>query len=158
MLLDIGLTEDPPKMSYEDIFGDCVFVGCHINNLYDEQRVHLNNINGIEPKRYRFNKVHNLYGFKFEPKGEDRILINQIKDQNSIDLYSYNLILDKYNYKSGESFAKLHFNMFPLDQVHIERYIPGYLYEDFISFDDELAAFQQFTSINMYILINGKRI
>lgn len=151
MLINADFAEESPELEYFKVIQDTIFIGTVINNKYDEKRINLNPILGVEPKRFIYNGIK-LYGHLFEPKGEDRLLVNELKKCNLLDLITYSNILEKYNYNCGENFINLTKNIFPLDTVHIERYIPNYLFENFISFNDETPKFQQYTSIVMYIL------
>jgi hypothetical protein len=160
MLLDSYLADASPIEIYENIVKSSIFVGCEIKNLYDEKRIAINTFNGIEPKRFAYKPTLYansaplfLYGFNFFPKGEDRHLVNELKTLTNIDLITYNNILKKYNYEPGENFLKLTQNIYPIDIVHIERYMPGFNYSSFFSRDTEIPDFQQLTSINLYILI-----
>jgi len=151
MLINTDFAEELPELEYVNVKQDAVFVGVVIKNKYDEKRINLNTLLGVEPRRFNYNGIK-MYGHLFEPRGEDRLLINELKTCNSLDLITYSNILEKYNYNSGENFINLAKNVFSLDTVHIERYIPNYLFENFISFNDETPKFQQYTSIVMYIL------
>jgi hypothetical protein len=155
MLLNIDLAEELPLLDYTLIDYDCIFIGCNINDLYDERRVKLNSYRGVEPGRFKF-KNQRLYGFNFEPKGPDKLLFRNLTSKTNFDIISYSNLVEKFNYNIGENFAKLHQNVFPVDPVYIERYMPGYRYKDILLLDAEMPEFQQFTMINMYFLPNTK--
>ena len=159
MILDSDLAELPAENEYKNIHSDTIFIGCDIKHRYDEKRIKLNSYNDKEPRRYSYKSTRYinsqpilLFGFCFEPKGEDKHLINELRKLDNIDLITYSNILEKYNYKIGENYLKLVQNIYPLDPVHIERYIQGFDIENVFIFDSEVAYFQQVTSINMYIL------
>lgn len=151
MLLNIDLAEELPLLEYNSLERDCVFIGCNINSLYDEKRIKLLPYKGKEPSRFKFHKQC-LYGFDFEPKGPDKLLLNTLTSKTNFDIISYSNLVEEFNYKTGENYAKLHQNIFPIDPVYIERYMPGYQYDDVLLLDSEIPEFQQFTSINMYFL------
>jgi hypothetical protein len=161
MLLDHNLTSEKPCLSYEKIDGDAIFVGSIINNLYDEKRTKLNSISDKEPKRYSFRPYYNsneinLYGFLFDIKGQDIFLIKKLREQKQIDLMTYNTILNEFSYSCDENFLRLNQGLYPLDTVHISKFIPNYSYDSLLFINDEIPDFQQFTSINAFILINNK--
>jgi hypothetical protein len=161
MLLDPNFVDESPILSYDKIEKDCIFIGSIINNLYDEKRIGLKSINELEPKRYSFKPYYNsneikLYGFIFDIKGEDTFLIKKLREQRQIDLMTYNTILNEFKYSCDENFLKLNQGLYPLDTVHISKFIPNYSYETVINLNEEISNFQQFTSINAFILINNK--
>lgn len=157
MLLKSEYTEYEPEQEYVPISEDCVFYGCCINNLYDEKRIKLKEIDDLKPKRlsYKNKKVNTrdllFYGYTFSPKGEDRLLINKLKNFNNIDYTTFCNIIEKLGYNSGENYIKLKYNVFPLDNVHIERYIKSDTYRSVQLFDSETPMFQQITSTNTFI-------
>jgi len=151
MLLNIDLAEELPLLEYTPIDRDCVFIGCNINNLYDEKRIKLQSYNGKEPGRFRL-KAQKLYGFNYDPKGPDKLLLRTLGSKTNFDIISYSNIIEEYNYQIGENFAKLYQNIFPVDPVYIERYMPNYQYNTALLLDSEIPEFQQFASINMYFL------
>jgi hypothetical protein len=151
MLLNIDLAEEVPLLEYKPLKHDCVFIGCSINNLYDEKRIKLNSYKDEEPQRFKFGK-QNLYGFSHEPRGPDKILLKSLATKTNFDIISYNNLIEEFNYQMGENFAKIHQNIYPVDPLYIERYMPGYHYKDVLLLDSEISQFQQFTSINMYFL------
>ena len=160
MLLDSDLADSPPIEIYKNIINSTIFIGCEVKSLYDERRIIIKPNNNQEPERLQYKPTKHanswsmhLYGFAFDPKGEDRYLIKELSQLSNIDLITYNNILEKYNYKNGENYLKLTQNIFPLDNVHIERYIPNFNYDEFFSMSAEFPNFQQLTSINMYVLI-----
>jgi hypothetical protein len=151
MLLNIDLAEELPLLEYKPLERDCVFIGCNINSLYDEKRIKLSPYKGQEPQRCRF-KNQNLYGFSHEPKGPDKLLLKSLSLKTNFDIITYSNLIEEFNYKIGENFIKLHQNIFPVDPVYIERYMPGYRYKDALLLDCEIPEFQQLTTINMYFL------
>lgn len=160
MLLDSDLADFPAVNEYKNIHQDSIFIGCEIKHLYDEKRIKFNNYKEITPDRYSYKPTKYLnstpfllYGFCFNPKGEDKHLINELRKLDNIDLLTYNNILEKYNYKTGENYIKLVQNIYPLDTVHIERYMPEFNFDNVFMFDLKIVNFQQVTSINMYILL-----
>lgn len=160
MLLDSCLADNQPLEIYDNITKGTIFFGCEIKSLYDEKRITIKPINDNKPKRFSYkpsiyanSQPIFLYGFSFTPKGADKHLINELAHLSNIDLITYTNILEKYGYESGENFLKLTQNIYPLDNVHIERYIPDINYDAFFDVNPEFPAFQQLTSINMYILV-----
>jgi hypothetical protein len=160
MLLDSGLADFEPICEYEKIHNSTIFFGCEIKNRYDEERICIKNYNDLKIKRYSYkpNNYYNstpifLYGFCFDPKGEDRHLVSHLGKLDKIDLITYSNLLEKYSYKPGENFLKLTQNIYPLDPVHIEKYMTGFDVENAFIFNSDVPVFQQFTSINMYILL-----
>jgi hypothetical protein len=157
MLLDVKYTEERPRLEYNLIESDVIFIGTDIKNEYDERRICLKNINDQAPQRYTFKPYHNseslfVYGFCFEPKQQDRFLMSELGKLNETDSISYNNLLAKYNYTCTDNFLKINKNVFPVDPCNIQRYIPEYKYENLICFNDDIPDFQGFTSINMYFL------
>jgi hypothetical protein len=155
MLLDVNYADEAPALDYTPVNRDMVLIGADIKNRYDEQRICLNNINDLEPKRYTFKPYHNstplyFYGFCFEPKQQDRFLVSELKKLDHIDSISYNNLLFKYDYACTENFLKINKNVFPVDPSNIQRYIADYKYENLLCFKEEISEFQGFTSINMY--------
>lgn len=157
MLLDVKYTEEAPGLDYKPIINDCIFIGTDIKNKYDEKRICLKTVNEHSPERFVFKSYYNsdplfLYGFCFDPKQRDRFLITELKKLNTTDSISYNNLLFLYGYTCTDNFLKINKNIFPVDPNNIQRYIPDYKYEDLICFNEEIAEFQGFTSINMYFL------
>jgi hypothetical protein len=155
MLLDVDLAKNAPQEFYLPVKEDFVFIGCVLNNLYDEKRITLKPINDTQPGRWMYNTdrpVH-LYGFLYEPKGQDIFLIKQLKELGNIDLLSYSSLLNKYDYECSENYIRLQQKMFPVDTVYIQRYISEFDYNHTLEFKEEIPQFQQFTSFNMYFLI-----
>lgn len=159
MLLNIDLGKERVQENYKPINRGQVFIGAQINNLYDEKRIRLNNVENHQPERYQYKSPLsetplNLFGFTFTPKGEDTYLLSLLKEQaKQIDLISYNNLLQKYGYTCEENFLLLNKNIFPVDSQYIPKYIPNYKFVDFLAFVDEIPLFQQFTSIKMLLLV-----
>jgi hypothetical protein len=157
MLLESKYEEYSSECEYIAVNEDCLFYGCCINNLYDEKRISLREIQGILPKRviYKNKNINTkplyFYGYTFTPKGEDRLLINKLKNFNNIDYTTFCNIIEKLGYSPGENYIKLKYNIYPLDNVHIERYITEKDSKTVRIYNEELPLFQQITSLNTFV-------
>lgn len=158
MLIDHNLAEVSPVESYTKVMCDSIFIGSIIRHQYDERRIHLNSFKQNEPQRLLFcsnntNIQTYLYGYHLKPRGVDSFLLSKLKKYTALDTVSYNNILQEFNYTFTESTPKLGCGIYPIDSVHIKKYIPEYSYQAVIKFDEDLPNFQQFTNILMLALI-----
>ncbi len=157
MLIKSEYTEYEPEQEYEPISSECVFYGSCINNLYDEKRISLKETPNLKPKRVRYkNKKVNtrdlyFYGYTFTPKGEDRFLVDRLKSYSNIDYTSFCGIIESLGYSPGENYIKLKYNIYPLDNVHIKRYIEDTDSRSIHVYNPEIPLFQQITSTNVFI-------
>lgn len=156
MLLDHNLVEESPVQSYSKIDTDTIFVGTIIHHLYDERRVHLNEDPFNQPKRVIFESLDNnifLYGYTFKPRGTDILLINKLKKCNNLDIFSYSKILEEFELSYTENILNLQPGVYPVDPVHIKKYMPNYTYQSITDFKEYISDFQQFTTIYMLLLL-----
>lgn len=149
MIKEFGYLDEPPILEYKGIHKDYVFVGCMIKSLYDEGRIEIKN--NLNPKRI-YHCDRNLYGILLEPDKKDQTFLNYLKHFKTIDLYSYNKILNEYSMTCDENFGYLEKGLYPIDSKHIEKYIPNFKYDYLFDDNTEIPNYQRIKSVNMLFL------
>ena len=70
-----------------------------------------------------------------------------------IDSYTYNKIISENNLSCDENFIFLEDGLYPLDEKHIDQYIPDFQYVSFFDDDLEMPIHQKIKSVKMFILV-----
>lgn len=143
-----------PELTYKDIpLTDGFFVGVKIKNLYDEKRLCLQET--YNPDRYKINENIKLYGVFKEILPEHKSLVNNLKKQGIFDLIGYNILLQDYKLSCNECYYNLNPPVYPIDNIHIKKYLPDYEFENFICFNTEIPKFQAFASLSVFFYVNN---
>jgi len=142
--------ENLPILSYEKVQNPVVFIGACIKSQYDENRISIKD--SFEPKRIshcdRF-----LYGTILEPKTEHLLMVEKAKKIEYIDLYTYNKIISENNLSCDDNFIFLEDGLYPVDEKHIDQYIPNFEYASFFDDEPEMPIHQKIKSVKMFILV-----
>jgi hypothetical protein len=149
MIKEFGYLDEPPILEYKGINKDCVFIGCIIKSLYDENRIIFKD--NINPKRISHCE-RNLYGLTFDPQKRDQTFLNYLRYFKNIDLYSYNKILREYSMSCDENFGYLEKGLYPVDSKYIEKYMSDFKYDLLFEDNVEMPNYQRIKSINMFYL------
>jgi len=151
-MLTEELVELPPREVYSEMPKECVFIGAKIKNLYDENRICIQDTYGSN--RYRIEKLdQNFLGIVKEIKPEHLNLVNRIKQQKSFDLIGYNLLLNDFKLACNECYFNLQPPIYPVDNHFIRKYISDFDFEKFICFNPEIPKFQAFASLNLLFVV-----
>lgn len=151
-MLSENLADLPPKKSYERITSGCLFVGFKIKNLYDEERLCIQE--SFDPKRiYVEGSSYMLYGTILPLKGDFIPLSNKVKHQRAYDLIGYNMLLQEYKLSCNECYFNLRPPVYPIDNQYIRKILPEYNYKDYICFNLKASKFQSYTSPNLFLLL-----
>jgi hypothetical protein len=151
-MLDSNLIYCAPKELYSPITEDIFFFGYKIKNLYDEKRLHISE--SFKPKRFLIKENH-FYGINLDINDKlIRKIINDIKQKKPFDYIGYNQLLLKYNLSYDNNVYELTDYCYPVDNVHIKKFIPNFNVENFIYINPEIPAFQSFSSLNLYLILN----
>ena len=150
-MLSEELVNLPPQKKYKKITSDNVFIGCKIKNLYDEKRVEINS--RYNPDYYEVDNETLIYGAVYKPTSKHSLLIQNLKNKDTFDVMGYSSLLEKYSLTCDNCFLNLKPPVYPVDMQNVTSYLSEYKYEDFILFKKELPNFQQFISINMFLIL-----
>lgn len=150
MIADFTSYDNLPILFYGELDKPVVFIGTCIKSQYDEDRISIREL--FNPKRIthcdRF-----LYGTILEPKKEHLLMAEKAKKVEYIDLYTYNKIISENNLSCDENFIFLEDGLYPLDEKHIDQYIPNFQYASFFDEDPEMPIHQKIKSVKMFILV-----
>jgi hypothetical protein len=150
-MIDENLTEQHPSEEYDIISSSCVFIGTKIKNKYDESRLCVQPTYGVG--RYSLTSGEKLLGTTKDFLPEHKNLIKKIKQQKIYDLIGYNLILQDHGLTCNDCYFNLNPPVYPIDNVHIRKYIPDFDFEKFICFKPEVPKFQAFSSLNLFFIV-----
>ncbi len=150
MLEQYSAFECSPKEKYDKIDKIKIFIGCNIKSEYDEKRIKIKE--NFNPCRIEHNFKF-FYGSLFEPKENFLKTIQEIKQFESLDLYTYNKILKENNLSCDENFAYFGNGTYPIDASHILDYICDFNYDMFFENIPEIPMHQKIKSINMFMLL-----
>lgn len=150
MVKEFTSYENLPILSYEKVENPVVFIGTCIKSQYDENRISIRD--SFNPQRIshcdRF-----LYGTILEPKKEHLLMAEKAKKVEYIDLYTYDKIISENNLSCDENFIFLEDGLYPVDEKHIDQYIPNFEYDAFFDDDPEMPIYQKIKSVKMFILV-----
>lgn len=149
-MIDQELASLPVTENYDNNLDSCIFIGTKIKNRYDEKRICINE--KYNPKRFFIDEKIKLYGITLTPTSEHKSLIDKIRKQKTFDLIGYNLLLQEYKLSCNDVYFNLHPPLFPIDSIHILKYIKDFNFEDFICHNLKSAKFQSFYSLNVFFV------
>jgi len=149
-MLSESLAELPVSEEYEDIKKSCVFVGAKIKNRYDEKRVCINE--KYNPKRVKISNDIKLFGITLNPISEHQEMVSKLKAQKIFDLIGYNLLLQEYKLSCNEVYYNLLPPLYPIDNIHINKYLKDFNFEDFVCFNMDSAKFQSYYTVNVFFI------
>lgn len=149
-MLSETLADLPVAEKYEDISSSCVFIGAKIKNRYDEKRICINE--NYTPKRIKVSNNTNLFGITLDPIPEHQEMVVKLKAQKIFDLIGYNILLQEYKLSCNDVYYNLLPPLYPIDNIHINKYIKNFNFEDFICFNLDSAKFQSFYSVNVFFI------
>jgi len=151
-MLDENLVNLPPKREYRKTAGSFLFIGSKIKNLYDEERICIQDAHS--PERLQLANVNFLlFGIKKELTGKFKMLANMIIQQKAFDLIGYNILLNDFQLSCNECYFNLKPPIYPIDNTHIKKVIPDFDYNNFICFNPDIPNFQSFASLNLFLII-----
>jgi hypothetical protein len=150
-MLSEKLTEIPPKEEYKEINDDCFFIGAKVKNLYDEQRICIQD--NYSPGRYKIkNADYFLFGIKHQIPNEFKLLASRLKQNKIYDLIGYTIALQDFSLTCNDCYFNLRPPLYPVDTHHIKKCLKDFDYENFICFNPEVPKFQAFTSLNLFFI------
>lgn len=149
-MLSETLADQPTIEKYEEIISPCVFIGAKIKNRYDEKRICIND--KYAPKRIKISDDLKLFGTMLNPISEHQEMVAKLKVQKIFDLIGYNLLLQEYKLSCNDVYYNLLPPLYPVDNVHINKYIKNFNFEDFICFNLDSAKFQSYYSVNVFFI------
>ena len=150
-MLSDTLTEVSPQEDYEEITEDCFFIGAKVKNLYDEQRICIQDT--YSPGRYKIQGAdYFLFGIKQQIPNEFKFLASKLKQYKIYDLIGYSMTLQDFGLTCNDCYFNLRPPVNPVDIHHIKKCLKDFEYENFICFNPEIPKFQAFTSLNLFFI------
>jgi hypothetical protein len=150
-MLSESLTEHMPVLKYEEMPKGHIFFGCRIKNLYDEKRLKINPL--FNAKRYSIKeKKLFFYGIILDSSIISKQIMQKINSRKPFDLIGYSSLLESFNLTCENCFFNLQPPIYPFDNIHINKYLTNFKYDNFIQINQKIPAFQQFTSLDMFIV------
>lgn len=149
-MLSIDFVTQEPVELYSPIQENVVFVGYEIKNLYDEKRLCISA--SMSPQRRQINDLK-LFGVFCTPNEIISELFDKIHKSKNTTLDSYKNLIAHYNLTLNQCYLKLHPPLYPVDYIHVNRFIKDFKYEQFLCKDAELPNFQVVSASHVYMIV-----
>lgn len=169
-MIDITLIDEPVNLKeykVENVNGPTLFLGFVIKNEYDNIRLSISE--KYNPKKislpYLKDKQVNilpLYGVFLKINEMARqlstVLTRQERYENTLNLATYQNILQEYNLSCNDCYAFFHKNVYPVDNRYFDMLTDDQMGKDkrifqhMLDLDENKFDFQKFGSLKLLIL------